>query len=167
MNILHSPTSLRDRWLRLACIAAVLAAAVSLSACGKPANPPEDSKSSIASTTNTTEDSSRVTTTTSSATTTGSGNLTTGTGQTAATSPVSFPASGWCNATTLHIRSETNTNNDPIGGLKKGDKVTVLGREGDWYKIAFKDGTAFVSALYIQFTEIAPNEGVPTTTVGG
>lgn len=63
-----------------------------------------------------------------------------------------YPPVGYVNATTLHIRPSPNTSGDPIGGLKFGDQVKIVGREGDWYIIPFKDGTAYISAQYVQET---------------
>lgn len=35
-----------------------------------------------------------------------------------------------------------------------GEKVDILGREGDWYKIKFKDGVGYVSAQFISSTVV-------------
>ena len=37
-----------------------------------------------------------------------------------------------------------------------GDQVKILGKEGDWYKIEFKETGGYVSAQYIQGEEPAP-----------
>jgi uncharacterized protein YgiM (DUF1202 family) len=73
-----------------------------------------------------------------------------------------YPMPGWCAANGgLHVRQTPDTNYEAIGGLKYGEKVTIVGREGDWYKINFKDGTAYVNAGYISLTEVFPDD---TTT---
>mgnify|MGYP000966068685 CR=1 FL=1 len=90
---------------------------------------------------------------------------------TTVTAPTGIPPYGWCNASTMHIRSGPGTEYGAIGGLKKGEKVTIVDREGDWFKIEFKDSFGYVSALYIQDTEVMPDEttmtadSTPTTTV--
>lgn len=77
------------------------------------------------------------------------------------TAPTGIPAYGWCDASTMHIRSGPGTEYGAIGGLKRGDKVTIVGREGDWFKIEFKEDFGYVSALYIKDTEVLPD---PETT---
>lgn len=42
-----------------------------------------------------------------------------------------------------------------IGGLKMGDQVKILGKEGDWYKIEFKETGGYVSAQFIQGSPVA------------
>ena len=82
-----------------------------------------------------------------------------------------FPAAGWCNADTLRVRSGPGLDYNGIGGLKYGEQVTVLGQQGDWFQIKFKDGVAYVSAQYIQATEPPVINTTPpaaaTTTAGG
>ena len=82
-----------------------------------------------------------------------------------------FPAAGWCNADTLRVRSGPGLDYNGIGGLKYGEQVTVLGQQGDWFQIKFKDGVAYVSAQYIQSTEpsviITTPPAATTTTAGG
>lgn len=81
---------------------------------------------------------------------------------TAATTAGDQPFTGYVNATTLRVRPSADTAGEPIGGLSFGDTVSVIGREGDWYKITFKDGVGYVSAQYIQDT--VPTEGTTTDT---
>lgn len=38
---------------------------------------------------------------------------------------------------------------DIVGNLKKGDKVTVTGSIGDWYKISHKGKTAYIHSAYV------------------
>lgn len=75
---------------------------------------------------------------------------------------------GWCNASTMNIRSGAGKEFGAVGGLHQGDKVTILGKEGDWFKIkciTSKTGVGYVSAQYISATEVAPaSTAVPTTT---
>lgn len=81
---------------------------------------------------------------------------------TAATTAGDQPFTGYVNATTLRVRPSADTAGEPIGGLEFGDTVSVIGREGDWYKISFKDGIGYVSAQYIQDT--VPTEGTAAGT---
>lgn len=61
-----------------------------------------------------------------------------------------YPLTGYVTATTLNVRPTPDTTGYAIGGLKYGDEVTILGKEGDWYQISFIDGVGYVSAQYIQ-----------------
>lgn len=81
---------------------------------------------------------------------------------TAATTAGDQPFTGYVNASTLRVRPSADTAGEPIGGLSFGDTVSVIGREGDWYKITFKDGVGYVSAQYIQDT--LPTEGTAAGT---
>lgn len=52
---------------------------------------------------------------------------------------------------TLNVRSGPGTNYEVVTGLTKGDKVTKLGQEGDWYRIQTSGGqTGYISAQYAQ-----------------
>ena len=64
----------------------------------------------------------------------------------------SFPFMGYVNATTLNVRPTPDTNGYAIGGLKWGEAVTILSREGDWYAIRFGDRTGYIHAQYVQDT---------------
>lgn len=97
--------------------------------------------SAASSATTTTADATTTTTTTTRATTAGS------------TAGADITV-GYVNATTLNVRPEPNTVCEPIGGLKHGEQVTVLGRSGDWYVIRFGEGQAYVSAQYISSTPV-------------
>ena len=148
MKTQHITISRRSQWVRIACVAALLAAAASLSACNKKtggSSPvPDTTTTSVAATTTSTSAVSSDTTA-SAASTESTASTTAFTGT---------PSVGWCNATTLHVRKTPNQDYESIGGLSYGDKVTILGREGDWYKISFKGGEAYVNAQFIQATEI-------------
>ncbi len=76
-----------------------------------------------------------------------------------------YPFTGYVNASTLHVRPSAGTDGDAIGGLQFGDAVTVTDREGDWYRITFKNGIGYVSAQYVQDTPpVATTAPVETTT---
>ena len=86
---------------------------------------------------------------------------------TAATTAAStYPFTGYINASTLHVRPSASTDGYAIGGLEFGDIVTVTDREGDWYKIAFKNGVGYVSAQYVQDTPPVATTA-PAETTGG
>ena len=68
----------------------------------------------------------------------------------------------------LNVRRSPNLDYDAIGGLSSGDQVTIIGKEGDFYKIewhsvdgAYTEDYAYVSAQYITLKK---GESVTTTT---
>ena len=107
-----------------------------------------------ATTAGTTGSAAASSTTTTTATTT-AGTTTTTRATTAGTTVGADITVGYVNATTLNVRPEPNTVCEPIGGLKHGEQVTVLGRSGDWYVIRFGEGQAYVSAQYISSTPVS------------
>lgn len=50
----------------------------------------------------------------------------------------------------LRVRQGATTSSSILGYLYTGDKVDVQGESGGWYKISYKDGTAYVSKDYIK-----------------
>lgn len=76
---------------------------------------------------------------------------------------------GWCNGDGVHIRKGAGTDYYSNGALYTGDKVTILGKEGDWYKIRYAkgdNGVGYVNAQFISATEVAakPSSAAATTT---
>ncbi len=71
---------------------------------------------------------------------------------TAGTTAQAYPFVGYVNATTLNVRPTPDTSGYAIGGLKWGDTVTILSREGDWYAISFAGQTGYINAQYVQDT---------------
>lgn len=51
---------------------------------------------------------------------------------------------------TVNVRSGPSTDDEIIASVKKGDKVTRLGTEGDWYRIQTGNITGYISAAYAQ-----------------
>ena len=56
---------------------------------------------------------------------------------------------GYCTADSLNVRTGPGLDYRGIGGLRYAEQVEVIDKEGDWYKIRFGDGVAYVSAQYI------------------
>lgn len=56
----------------------------------------------------------------------------------------------------LNVRSGPGTENERIGSLGPSDTVTVVGKEGNWYKIEFNGGYGYVSADYIEIVSGDP-----------
>lgn len=79
-----------------------------------------------------------------------------------------FPCAGYA-TDSLNVRRTPNLDYDAVGGLNEGDQVTIVGKEGDFYKIEWNsfDGNygekyAYVSAQYISKSKAAPT--IPTAT---
>lgn len=52
---------------------------------------------------------------------------------------------------TLRVRAGAGTGYEVLASLSKGDTVTKLGTEGDWYRIKTSDGTVgYISSAYAQ-----------------
>ena len=72
-----------------------------------------------------------------------------------------FPRIAYVNATTLNVRPTAGTAGEAIGGLKWGDAVKLLSRDGDWYAIefipvnppaGFSGNIGYVHSNYVQDT---------------
>lgn len=79
-----------------------------------------------------------------------------------------FPRMAYVNATTLRVRPTASTAGEAIGGLKWGDAVKLLSRDGDWYAIefvpvnppaGFSGNIGYVHSNYVQDT---PPTEMPT-----
>ncbi len=71
-------------------------------------------------------------------------------------------------ASDVIVRSGPGLDYDAIGGITYSEEVTILGREGDWYRIQFGDQIGYISAQYVDVDD-APNasemvEGLKTTS---
>lgn len=53
----------------------------------------------------------------------------------------------------LNVRSGAGTGHDIIGGLKRGDSIDVIGREGKWLMITYEGQPAFVHGQYAEPAE--------------
>lgn len=71
------------------------------------------------------------------------------------------PASaGVINADKVSVLAGPDAAQDAIGEFTKGQQVTILGREGDWYKVQFGGGFGYVDAKTV-------DAGKTTTTAAG
>lgn len=60
---------------------------------------------------------------------------------------------------TLRLRKEPTTDSNILRNLDEGDKLEVISKEGDWYKISFDGYEGYVAAEYIRL-----NQDIPSTT---
>ncbi len=60
---------------------------------------------------------------------------------------------------TLRLRKEPTTYSNILRNLDEGDKLEVISKEGDWYKISFDGYEGYVAAEYIRL-----DQDIPSTT---
>ncbi|MDM8149904.1 SH3 domain-containing protein [Priestia megaterium] len=58
-------------------------------------------------------------------------------------------------ASKLNVRSGAGTNYASIGSVTKGQKLAVVSKSGDWYKINYNGRTGYVSSDYVQASATA------------
>ena len=63
-----------------------------------------------------------------------------------------LPKEGWITADSMRVRGGVGLTSEIIGGITFGEKVEILDKEGDWYKIRFGDGVGYISGQYLTFT---------------
>ena len=80
------------------------------------------------------------------------------------TTAAQVTGTGYCTADSMNVRGGPGTDYFAIGGLKYGERVEILGKEGDWYQIAFKEDVGYVSAQYIQSTPPPITSATAVTT---
>lgn len=64
-----------------------------------------------------------------------------------------LPHEGWIMADSLRVRGGAGLSYEIVGGLKAGDRVEIIGKNGDWYEIRFGEEIGYVSGQYLTFTE--------------
>lgn len=82
-------------------------------------------------------------------------------------------AEGTVNDVGVNVRSGPSTESDIIKQVTKGDVLTVIAQNDDWYQLAFNDGGAYLSKKYLsgdmlgslpQMTQASSPAGAGTTT---
>ncbi len=75
---------------------------------------------------------------------------------------------GVCNTSALNIRKDASTSSDTYGVIKQGEKVTILSKSGDWYKVKTTvsgvEVTGFAHASYIT---VATSGSTASGSAGG
>lgn len=74
-------------------------------------------------------------------------------------------AEGTINSYDVNLREKATSSSDSLGKFAEGDKVTVTGQTGDWYRISYNGGSAYVNKEYVSGTYVSavPNvEGAVT-----
>lgn len=75
---------------------------------------------------------------------------------------------GTVTASSLNVRQSASTSSAVVGGLKKGDTVTIMTATGSWYQISFNGGSAYVHKDYVKTngTPSTPETPPPSSTPG-
>lgn len=63
----------------------------------------------------------------------------------------------------LRVRSEANSHSMVLGYLLNGETVNITGESGEWYKISFNNGVAYVSKEYIKIVDGNASTNVSST----
>ena len=63
---------------------------------------------------------------------------------------------GKITASVLNFRPEPSTRRPPLGQLKRGDLVKIIGRKGNWYKIQSGGKTGFVYGNFLEIQDDQP-----------
>ncbi|MGN0172060.1 MAG: SH3 domain-containing protein [Acutalibacteraceae bacterium] len=74
----------------------------------------------------------------------------------AVTTTTFAPLEGTLTASEVIVRDGPGFGYDAIGGMANGEEFTIVGHEGDWYRITFGDGYGYISAAYAE-VEGQPN----------
>ncbi|MGJ9383767.1 SH3 domain-containing protein [Salipaludibacillus sp. CF4.18] len=56
---------------------------------------------------------------------------------------------GEITASSLNVREKASTSSKVVGSLKKGNKVTIVTKTGDWYRISYYNVKGFVHSSYV------------------
>lgn len=66
----------------------------------------------------------------------------------------------------LNVRSSNSTNSSKLGQLNKGQKVTITGKVGEWFRINYNNKEAYVSGAYIDLEQDKIVQNVPIIVNG-
>lgn len=69
------------------------------------------------------------------------------------------------NTDTLKLRKEASTDSDVLSLLNLGEKLEVIEKAGDWYKVKVNNKTGYVSKDYIKVSEKVSNNNVEEENV--
>ena len=66
--------------------------------------------------------------------------------------PDAVAATGEVTGSSVNVRSGPSTSASVLGSLKKGDGVEIISQNGDFYRIVYDGGAAYISASYVRVT---------------
>ncbi|WP_297522458.1 SH3 domain-containing protein [uncultured Clostridium sp.] len=72
------------------------------------------------------------------------------------------------NTTFLHLRDRATTNSNILETIYNNDKITVLSKDGNWYKIEVNDQVGYVFGYYLNVNyndTVTPDQGSSTSNI--
>ncbi len=75
----------------------------------------------------------------------------------------SIAATGTATVGSLRVRQKPDKNSEIIEIISSGQKVEILGSEGDWYKVRYNNVVGYVSKTYISTTDVINTTTTNTT----
>lgn len=77
----------------------------------------------------------------------------------------SFAAStGVVNTETARMRAEANTTSNIVALVSQDEKIEILEKSGDWYKVKYKDNTGYIYAQYVDNKDNKSEQSTNNTT---
>ncbi|WP_416147704.1 SH3 domain-containing protein [Salipaludibacillus sp. HK11] len=86
-------------------------------------------------------------------------NASSGSGSSGGTDASSTVGSGEITASNLNVRASASTNSSIISSLRKGTKVDLLEKSGNWYKVKVGSRTGYIHGNYVKVTEASSGSG--------
>ena len=73
-----------------------------------------------------------------------------------------FAVTGTVTGSTVRIREGASSNSPEVSAAKKGEKVEIIGEEGNWYHVKFETKTGYISKDYVDTDYTSDNAAVVT-----
>lgn len=78
---------------------------------------------------------------------------------------VTFAGTGTVNATRVNVRTGAGTSTKVVGQKNTGDKVNIISKEGDWYKIQLDNNQiAYIYSIYVTEDPVVTTNSVAEQT---
>ena len=73
-------------------------------------------------------------------------------------------STGVVNTETARMRAEANTTSNIVALVSQDEKVEILEKSGDWYKVKYKDNTGYIYAQYVDNKDNESEQSTNNTT---
>ena len=73
-------------------------------------------------------------------------------------------STGVVNTETARMRAEANTTSNIVALVSQDEKVEILEKSGDWYKVKYKDNTGYIYAQYVDNKNKKDEQSTNNTT---
>lgn len=74
-------------------------------------------------------------------------------------------STGVVNTETARMRAEANTTSNIVALVSQDEKVEILEKSGDWYKVKYKDNTGYIYAQYVDNKDNKNEQSTNNTTI--